>query len=60
MCSCHCISPAFDVNAAVFIPPPLLLHQIKLDMEMRGTILLRNKADDTVAVLQTERLEQVR
>lgn len=39
---------------------PLLLHQIKLDMEMRGTILLRNTADDTVAVLQTERLEQVR
>lgn len=34
--------------------------QIKLDMEMRGTMLLRNTADDTVWVLQTERLEQVR
>jgi hypothetical protein len=39
---------------------PLLVLQIKLDMEMRGTILLRNTADDTIAVLQTERLEQVR
>lgn len=26
---------------------------------MRGTILLRNTVDDTVYVLQTERLEQV-
>lgn len=28
-------------------------------MELRGTILLRSTADDTVHVLQTERLEQV-
>lgn len=28
-------------------------------MEMRGTILLRNTTDDTVWVLQTDRLEQV-
>jgi hypothetical protein len=28
-------------------------------MELRGTILLRNIVDDTVFVLQTERLEQV-
>lgn len=33
--------------------------QVKLDMEMRGTILLRNTTDDTVWVLQTDRLEQV-
>ncbi len=41
-------------SAAAFGP------QVKLDMELRGTILLRNTADDTVYVLQTERLEQVR
>lgn len=28
-------------------------------MELRGTILLRNTVEDTVFVLQTERLEQV-
>lgn len=33
--------------------------QVKLDMELRGTILLRSTADDSVHVLQTERLEQV-
>jgi hypothetical protein len=34
--------------------------QLKLDMEVRGTMLLRNTADDTIWVLQTEMLEQVR
>lgn len=33
--------------------------QLKLDMEVRGTMLLRNTVDDTIWVLQTERLEQV-
>lgn len=38
---------------------PTTTSQLKLDMEVRGTILLRNTVDDTVYVLQTERLEQV-
>jgi hypothetical protein len=33
--------------------------QLKLDMEVRGTMLLRNTADDTIWVLQTEMLEQI-
>jgi hypothetical protein len=39
---------------------PFAHAQVKLDMEVRGTMLLRNMADDTIWVLQTELLEQVR
>jgi hypothetical protein len=34
--------------------------QCKLDMEVSGTMLLRNTKDGSVHVLQTDRLEQVR